>query len=97
MMNAVVHVLYPEDSLTEDECAKAYGESVKTVRNRRLRGEGPPYYKTPGRNGRVRYSRKEVGEWYGSFRVVPPLTEMPAEQPPALPPPKRGRGRPRKS
>ena len=64
----------PNDLVREADYARERGESPHTARNRRLRGEGPPYYKLPGRKSPVYLSRREADAYYASFRRVPPLT-----------------------
>jgi hypothetical protein len=50
--------------------SKMLGVSVQALRNWRIRGGGPPYYKfNPGtRRGLVRYLRSECVDWMATFR-----------------------------
>ena len=50
--------------------AEVLGVSVKTLRNWRVNGRGPPYYKLKRGNkqGMVRYSPPECVDWMKTFR-----------------------------
>ena len=65
----------PTDLILEAIIAAEYGESGYTWRNRRRRGEGPPYYRLPwAKRSATYYSRQECAEYYAQFRTVPPIT-----------------------
>ncbi|MFF3092140.1 helix-turn-helix transcriptional regulator [Streptomyces cyaneofuscatus] len=53
-----------EEWLTPQEVAQLSKLSVSTLKDRRWRGLGPDYRKlSPGRGGRIRYSRAAVLAW----------------------------------
>lgn len=57
----------PEGTLTPDELAAELGVTTGTLANWRSRGIGPEYLKlTPGRTGRIRYTRAAVDVWQSS-------------------------------
>jgi hypothetical protein len=70
---------FDHDLVSEPAIAEEYGESALTWRNRRLRGEGPPFIKVPGKRG-VLYSRRDAAEYYAQFRIVPPITARRMEE-----------------
>jgi hypothetical protein len=84
----------PNDLMREADYAREVRkESPLTARNRRLRGEGPPYYKGKGRKSPVYVSRKEADEYWAqeAFRYVPAITAK--EQALRKPAPRRRKAR----
>jgi hypothetical protein len=65
----------PIDLISEQQAAKEKDEAPLTWRNRRLRGEGPPYYRPPGTK-KIFYSRREIARYYARHRHVPPVTAV---------------------
>ncbi|WP_405615267.1 helix-turn-helix domain-containing protein [Streptomyces sp. NBC_01508] len=52
------------DKLTPAQAGREMGVSPQTLANWRWQGIGPEYIKlTPGRGGRIRYTRRAVDEW----------------------------------
>ena len=45
------------------EAAAYIGVSPATLENWRVRGEGPPFHKTPGRTGKVLYDPCDIAAW----------------------------------
>lgn len=45
------------------EAAAYIGVSPETLENWRVRGEGPPFHKTPGRTGKVLYDPADIAAW----------------------------------
>ena len=45
------------------EAAAFIGVSPATLENWRVRGEGPPFHKTPGRTGKVLYDPADIAAW----------------------------------
>ena len=43
--------------------APLIGITPATLENWRVRGEGPPFHKTPGRTGKVLYSLEDIAAW----------------------------------
>jgi len=58
--------------------AQAYS-NIRDLAERRVRGNGPPYVKLSGRNGKVLYSRQSIDEWLKS-RMVKSTSEHSALQ-----------------
>lgn len=57
---------HPDEFCSDDEIARRIGYAVKTLRNKRWTGDGPPYSKGPGRSGRVLYRWRDVLDWMES-------------------------------
>ena len=43
--------------------APLIGVTPATLENWRIRGEGPPFHKTPGRTGKVLYDPVDIAAW----------------------------------
>jgi hypothetical protein len=43
--------------------APLIGITTATLENWRVRGEGPPFHKTPGRTGKVLYDPADIEAW----------------------------------
>lgn len=43
--------------------APLIGITPATLENWRIRGEGPPFHKTPGRRGKVLYDPADIAAW----------------------------------
>lgn len=43
--------------------APLIGITPATLENWRVRGEGPPFHKTPGRTGKVLYDPADIAAW----------------------------------
>jgi hypothetical protein len=71
------------DLVLEAVIAAEFGESKHTWRNRRLSGQGPPFYKLPGKRTSVYYSRTEALQYFARFRHVPARTARLIEEIPA--------------
>jgi hypothetical protein len=50
------------------EAAAFIGVSPATLENWRVRGEGPPFHKTPGRTGKVLYDPVDIEAWRAKRR-----------------------------
>lgn len=50
------------------EAAAFIGVSAGTLENWRVRGEGPPFHKTPGRTGKVLYDPADIEAWRAQRR-----------------------------
>lgn len=48
--------------------APLLGITPETLENWRARGEGPPFYKTPGRTGKVLYDPADIAAWRNQHR-----------------------------
>lgn len=48
--------------------APLIGITPETLENWRARGEGPPFYKTPGRTGKVLYDPADIAAWRAQHR-----------------------------
>lgn len=46
------------------------GISPGTLENWRVRGEGPPFLKTPGRTGKVMYDPADIATWRDQRRFA---------------------------
>lgn len=55
--------------ITTEELAKRWGVSPVTIRNQRSKGEGPPYFKPFGPNGKALYKVEDV-DAYEKSRTV---------------------------
>ncbi|MFC2153440.1 helix-turn-helix transcriptional regulator [Actinomycetota bacterium] len=55
---------YVKRLLSTKEIAKAFGLTDQTLRQWRMKGEGPPYYRVgDGERNRVRYDAEKVKAW----------------------------------
>jgi predicted site-specific integrase-resolvase len=60
------------DKLTPVQAGAALGVSPQTLANWRWQGIGPAYIKlSPGRGGRVRYTRAAIEQWLTAQTVQP--------------------------
>lgn len=50
--------------------APLMGVAPATLENWRVRGEGPPFHKTPGRTGKVLYDPADIAAWREQRRFV---------------------------
>jgi phage terminase Nu1 subunit (DNA packaging protein) len=50
--------------------APLLGITPATLENWRVRGEGPAFYKTPGRTGKVLYDVAEIAAWRARHRYT---------------------------
>lgn len=48
--------------------APLIGIAPATLENWRVRGEGPPFHKTPGRTGKVLYDPADIAAWRAQRR-----------------------------
>ena len=55
--------------LTTEELARRWKVSPSTIRNRRSKGEGPPYFKPFGPRGEARYKLEDVEAYEQSNTV----------------------------
>ena len=56
--------------LTTDELAERWGLTNGTLRNWRVTGRGPSWFKVVGRGGPVRYALEEVVKWEMQYGLV---------------------------
>jgi predicted site-specific integrase-resolvase len=64
-----------EDWLNEKATAKEIGVSIRTLRQWRRKGEGPPY----AHFGRaIKYNKRAISEHYESMQIVPPRSRKAA-------------------
>ena len=52
-----------QDLINTKAAALLLGISPGTLENWRVRGEGPPFHKTPGRTGKVLYDPADIAAW----------------------------------
>ena len=52
------------------EAAAFIGVSPATLDNWRVRGDGPPFHKTPGRKGKVLYDPADIEAWRTQRRFL---------------------------
>jgi predicted site-specific integrase-resolvase len=64
-----------EDWLNEKATAKEIGVSIRTLRQWRRKGEGPPY----AHFGRaIKYNKRAISKHYESMQIVPPRSRKAA-------------------
>lgn len=56
--------------IPSSEAAAIMGVAPSTLDNWRVRGEGPPFHKTPGRTGKVMYDPVDIAAWREKRRFL---------------------------
>ena len=52
-----------QELLDTKTAAPLIGVTPETLENWRVRGDGPPFHKTPGRTGKVLYDPADIAAW----------------------------------
>lgn len=52
-----------QELINTKTAARLIGITPATLENWRVRGEGPPFHKTPGRTGKVLYDPSDIAAW----------------------------------
>ena len=59
-----------QDLIDTKAAAPLIGITPATLENWRVRGEGPPFHKTPGRTGKVLYDPADIAAWRDQRRFA---------------------------